>query len=596
MDWFPEFLTINVVGFLLTFATGFIVTVVVLMRHLDRLRVWIFGIVAHLLAFGVLLLQPSLPLPLFVLLFNGLQIFALCAYIATTLFLLGGDIRRPLFIAIQAVIVGFAVILSFITPDRWIRVVLMSVAFAGLLVYGVILILKGARAAKIRNGPIILISMFVIGSFLYLLRAFVYLLPPHPWGLGDIETESLMTLAGIVLYTSINYALLVILMARVERELTGKVIELGDSRNTLQILYDAFSETAGSVDLDELLPRILDILQRNLHVDVTIIYIKDGKSDDLQLVAQRGLSAEALDAVIHHERGSILSEQASLQGTTAHRRIEEYPEGRLKDALKGLGLASFAAFPIIDRGQSLGSLGVAFKDETALDEARSSLFETMARQLGSIVRAAMLHAELERANARLDILASTDALTHLPNRRTALRVLEREISRAKRLGSKISVIMCDIDHFKLFNDRHGHDCGDYVLVQTATLIADSLRSTDLASRWGGEEFLLILGNADPEGVVGLAERIRKRVQAAVMEYEGLRLSVTITLGVAINSPDLGGDAVIAKADEALYEGKRLGRNRVGVAVDRDLSSLEIGKGFRSPQGEEEPLDLLPGED
>ena len=596
MDWFPEFLTINVVGFLLTFATGFIVTVVVLMRHLDRLRVWIFGIVAHLLAFGVLLLQPSLPLPLFVLLFNGLQIFALCAYIATTLFLLGGDIRRPLFIAIQAVIVGFAVILSFITPDRWIRVVLMSVAFAGLLVYGVILILKGARAAKIRNGPIILISMFVIGSFLYLLRAFVYLLPPHPWGLGDIETESLMTLAGIVLYTSINYALLVILMARVERELTGKVIELGDSRNTLQILYDAFSETAGSVDLDELLPRILDILQRNLHVDVTIIYIKDGKSDDLQLVAQRGLSAEALDAVIHHERGSILSEQASLQGTTAHRRIEEYPEGRLKDALKGLGLASFAAFPIIDRGQSLGSLGVAFKDETALDEARSSLFETMARQLGSIVRAAMLHAELERANARLDILASTDALTHLPNRRTALRVLEREISRAKRLGSKISVIMCDIDHFKLFNDRHGHDCGDYVLVQTATLIADSLRSTDLASRWGGEEFLLILGNADPEGVVGLAERIRKRVQAAVMEYEGLRLSVTITLGVAISSPDLGGDAVIAKADEALYEGKRLGRNRVGVAVDRDLSSLEIGKGFRSPQGEEEPLDLLPGED
>ncbi len=596
MDWFPEFLTINVVGFLLTFATGFIVTVVVLMRHLDRLRVWIFGIVAHLLAFGVLLLQPSLPLPLFVLLFNGLQIFALCAYIATTLFLLGGDIRRPLFIAIQAVIVGFAVILSFITPDRWIRVVLMSVAFAGLLVYGVILILKGARAAKIRNGPIILISMFVIGSFLYLLRAFVYLFPPHPWGLGDIETESLMTLAGIVLYTSINYALLVILMARVERELTGKVIELGDSRNTLQILYDAFSETAGSVDLDELLPRILDILQRNLHVDVTIIYIKDGKSDDLQLVAQRGLSAEALDAVIHHERGSILSEQASLQGTTAHRRIEEYPEGRLKDALKALGLASFAAFPIIDRGQSLGSLGVAFKDGTALDEARSSLFETMARQLGSIVRAAMLHAELERANARLDILASTDALTHLPNRRTALRVLEREISRAKRLGSKISVIMCDIDHFKLFNDRHGHDCGDYVLVQTATLIADSLRSTDLASRWGGEEFLLILGNADPEGVVGLAERIRKRVQAAVMEYEGLRLSVTITLGVAISSPDLGGDAVIAKADEALYEGKRLGRNRVGVAVDRDLSSLEIGKGFRSPQGEEEPLDLLPGED
>jgi diguanylate cyclase (GGDEF)-like protein len=239
---------------------------------------------------------------------------------------------------------------------------------------------------------------------------------------------------------------------------------------------------------------------------------------------------------------------------------------------------------------------VSFRDEAALDEVRNSLFETMGRQLGSVVRAAILHAELERANARLDILASTDALTHLPNRRTALRVLEREIARAKRSGGKIAVIMCDIDHFKLFNDRHGHDCGDYVLVRTANLIAESLRATDLASRWGGEEFLLILGSADPEGVIGLAERIRKRIQSAVMEYEGLRLSVTITLGVAICSPELGGDAAIAKADEALYEGKRLGRNRVGVSLERDLPSLDSASELEAVKDDEEHLELLHGED
>lgn len=596
MSWHSEFAILNIVGGLTSASLGFVVAIVVLRRDLGRLRMWILGNVAYSLAFGVLLLQPFVALPIFVALYNTLLIFALCALISASLDLVSGDVPTGPFVAVIVGTAGILVLMSLVLPERWPRVVFMSLILAIVFGYGSFSVARGARAARIRNGPGILAAMFGMGGLMFFARAIIYGFKPHPWGLPDLEADSFIAIAMLLLFISANFALLVILMARVERELTDKVIELGDSRNNLQLLYDAFSETAGSVDLDELLPKMLDILQRNLHVDVSIIYLKDTKSGELTLVAQRGLSPEALDALLHREMVTILSEQTFQDGTAAHRLLSQYPEGRLKESLGALGLAIFAAFPIVDRGESLGTLGVAFRDEAALDEARNSLFETMGRQLGSVVRAAILHAELERANARLDILASTDALTHLPNRRTALRVLEREIARAKRSGGKIAVIMCDIDHFKLFNDRHGHDCGDYVLVRTATLIAESLRATDLASRWGGEEFLLILGSADPEGVIGLAERIRKRIQSAVMDYEGLRLSVTITLGVAICSPELGGDAAIAKADEALYEGKRLGRNRVGVSLERELPVLELPGEIEAVKDDDEPLELLHGED
>ncbi len=596
MSWHSEFEILNFIGGLTSALLGFIVAIVVLRRDLDRLRIWIWGNVAYLLSFGMLFLQPFIVLPLFVALYNALLIFGLCAFISASLNLIGGDVPTTPFILVTLGATGVLVLLSLVSPERWPRVVFMSLVLSAVFAYGAFTAVRSARTARIRNGPGIIISMYAAGSSIFLARAIGYALVPHPLGMSDLEADSLITIAMLLLFTSGNFALLVILMARVERELTGKVIELGESRNNLQLLYDAFSETAGSVDLDELLPKMLDILERNLHVDVSIIYLKDEKSGELVLVAQRGLSPEALEALLHREKGTILSEQTFQDGTSARRLLSQYPDGRLKESLGALGLSIFAAFPITDRGESLGTLGVSFRDEAALDEARNSLFETMGRQLGSVVRAAILHAELERANARLDILASTDALTHLPNRRTALRVLEREIARAKRSGGKIAVIMCDIDHFKLFNDKHGHDCGDYVLVRTATLIAESLRATDLASRWGGEEFLLILGSADPEGVIGLAERIRKRIQSAVMDYEGLRLSVTITLGVAICSPESGGDAAIAKADEALYEGKRLGRNRVGVSLERELTASSREAPPETGKGDEESLELLHGED
>jgi len=595
---FLDYSSFLAVGSLSTLTMGFLVGAVVLRRRLYRLNTWFFANLAIFFGFLTLLFRDLLPGPVSIALLNGLGLYSLGSFVATSESLLGGEPRVPVLLASEGATVVAVVVLSFVSPERWPRVVVISGFVAVLSCYAALSIVEKSRRAKIRNGPGTLSLMFGIGAFFFLFRALAYAVSrsESPLGIPAASMGAVTDVVIVVLFTSFDFALLVILMARVEREVTGKVLELGESRNNLQILYDAFAETAGSIDFEELIPRLLDLLNKRMHVDAAVLHLLDTHGGELVLAAQRGLSPEALEALVDRQQGTILSERAFEEARAVVRPVSEFPEGALKEALGSLGISVFAGFPIIDRGETLGSLGVAFKDAANLDEARTVLFETMARQLGAVVRAATLHAELERANARLDILASTDTLTHLSNRRTALRVIEREIARSKRLGTKIAVLMCDIDHFKLFNDRHGHDCGDYVLLRTATLIAESLRSTDLASRWGGEEFLVILGNADPDGVLALAERVRRNVESAVWDYSGQRLSVTITLGVSICPPEAGADAIIAKADDALYEGKNQGRNRVAVHRCEDEPAGTVDSAFQASGPSDEPLELLPSVD
>ena len=528
---------------------------------------------------------------------NALALYALGAFVSTSEVLLEGRSRKAYLILFEATVVLALVLMSLLLPERWPRVVLVSIAASAICGYASLSIRAKAKREGFRNGPGILSFMFGVGAVAYLGRALLF--ATHGFALvhlGQLDAEAVADLVDVILFPAFNLSILAILMARVEREVTGKVLELGESRKNLQMLYEAFAETAGSVDLEELLPSILDILHKSLQVDAAVLYLYDQQSRDLLLVAQRGLDSAALDGLLGRQKGTLVVEQSFESGRAMSKLLEGFPEGQLRDSLRALGLSVFAGVPIVARGETLGALGVSFKDAEALDEGKMNLLETLARQLGSVIRAASLHAELERANARLDILASTDSLTHLANRRTALRVIEREIARATRLHGKMAVIMCDLDHFKDFNDRYGHDCGDYVLSRTATIIAESLRSTDLAARWGGEEFLIILGSADPEGVGALAERIRRNVESASWEYSGRRLSVTITLGVSICPPEVGADISISRADEALYEGKRQGRNRVGIHQCEDLPPSILESYSRNRRTGDDSLETLPQAD
>ncbi|MBN1426271.1 diguanylate cyclase [Candidatus Fermentibacteria bacterium] len=161
-------------------------------------------------------------------------------------------------------------------------------------------------------------------------------------------------------------------------------------------------------------------------------------------------------------------------------------------------------------------------------------------------------------------LATHDPLTGMLNRRAILDRLVEELSRAARQGSTLAVGMCDIDHFKVVNDTHGHQTGDDVLQGLARVMAASLRGYDRAGRFGGEEFLVVAPMEAREDPVPVFERLRGQVAESRIPTRSGPMSVTVSIGVVIHRGDATTDTLLTAADAALYEAKRLGRNRVAL--------------------------------
>jgi diguanylate cyclase (GGDEF)-like protein len=170
---------------------------------------------------------------------------------------------------------------------------------------------------------------------------------------------------------------------------------------------------------------------------------------------------------------------------------------------------------------------------------------------------------LVKTNKELHKLSITDGLTGLLNRKHILELLDREISRSRRYGHPVSVLMLDIDHFKNVNDTYGHQTGDAVMRRLADCLCETVRENDLVGRYGGEEFLILLPDSNARNSAQTAQRIRKMVQDLEIETSNENVSVTVSIGVS-SYPQYGQDAnaVICAADAALYQAKSSGRNQV----------------------------------
>ena len=182
--------------------------------------------------------------------------------------------------------------------------------------------------------------------------------------------------------------------------------------------------------------------------------------------------------------------------------------------------------------------------------------------LGRVAEASHRREFVLELEARRD--ARTDALTGLDNRRAMEERGPIELKRAQRSGAPVSVILCDVDHFKSINDRYGHVGGDTVLRTVATNLRGALRETDVLGRWGGEEFMAVLVDTDSLVARHVAERMRAAI--ARTTFDGLPEGTTISLGVAtqhtVASPASAWDSIVKEADMLLYQAKKEGRNRV----------------------------------
>jgi diguanylate cyclase (GGDEF)-like protein len=174
-------------------------------------------------------------------------------------------------------------------------------------------------------------------------------------------------------------------------------------------------------------------------------------------------------------------------------------------------------------------------------------------------------------NARLHRIveqqAVVDGLTGLANRRHADEMLARELARSARFGGPVGLILADVDDFKAINDEYGHPIGDAVLREIAGALLGTVREIDVAARWGGEEFAVVLPGTDAQGAAHAAERIRDALtRRDMIAPDGARLRVTASFGVTSSSPGTTSEELVAAADEALYRAKRSGKDRVDTGA------------------------------
>jgi diguanylate cyclase (GGDEF)-like protein len=219
------------------------------------------------------------------------------------------------------------------------------------------------------------------------------------------------------------------------------------------------------------------------------------------------------------------------------------------------GMESLLVLPLMSRDEAVGSFAVAARRPRAFGKDKREMLTVIASHVAVKLTNAQLYGRMEE-------MATTDGLTGLVNHRTFQERFAEMLARAERTGGKHALLLTDIDHFKKVNDTYGHPTGDVVLRGVAHVVRECVRKIDLAARYGGEEFAIVLEGTDLAGARQLAERIRGEVQKQVFQSSKGPFNCTLSLGIAVY-PDDGrdGKAIIANADQALYQAKHNGRNR-----------------------------------
>ncbi|MEG0008148.1 MAG: sensor domain-containing diguanylate cyclase [Aeromonas sp.] len=253
--------------------------------------------------------------------------------------------------------------------------------------------------------------------------------------------------------------------------------------------------------------------------------------------------------------------------------LAEHPRSLSTRLVLREGVRSSLTCPLQVDGKGIGFLFFSSASKHTYQKLHQEVFVYLARLVSSIIEKAQLYrqvhelnAQLEAALAELKERSCRDALTGALNRGAIMEHFEQQMQLAKRRGEPLCLIMLDLDHFKQINDTHGHPAGDHVLQQLVQALTAELRESDRLGRYGGEEFILLLGESDLVEGARVAERLRARVAAMGIVLEGQGVPVTISLGVSGVLP-MGAAypacaELLAQADRALYQAKRTGRNRV----------------------------------
>lgn len=326
---------------------------------------------------------------------------------------------------------------------------------------------------------------------------------------------------------------------------------------TLSMIQETSKLVASSLDLETISQTVVKKLKETFHYShVSIYFLKD---DFLNLAAQVGYPEEMVIRNIHISQG--------VSGRAIRTKSIQFIEDTSKDDsfLKAdRNLSSEICVPLMKEDRVLGTLNIESSRDSGLTQKDVDLLSAIAGPIAISVDNARLHAELKA-------VATTDAVTGLSNRHLFEQAILAEVERAERNGAQLSLIIFDIDNFKEYNDTWGHPAGDARLKAMANIIRGTLRKYDIAARYGGDEFAIILADCDQQKALAYAERLRHGMlqDAGDVPNNGEAVAgYTLSMGIATYPLDAlqPGELVIA-ADHAALRAKQQGRNRIKLAGD-----------------------------
>lgn len=350
-----------------------------------------------------------------------------------------------------------------------------------------------------------------------------------------------------------------------EDQLRLSQLELRQHNKEMQLINELNSYLQVCRSLEETYPIIAHYARKIFADDSGALYLFDEGHNLVDVVATWGDDSLFVRAEIAPDDCWALR-QGRLHA------VDSEAEAIVCNHLKGPTGHGYVCAPAVAQGEMIGVLCVVFDAADAgaapnggdvlrrSDESRIRLVSMAADNLAMALVSLKLREALRRQSVR-------DPLTRLFNRRYLEETMTRELSTCRRGERQLGVVMLDIDHFKEYNDSHGHDAGDFVLVEIAEIVRGKLRSMDIPCRYGGEELVLVMPGASKEIATARAEAVRQAVEQHAFLYKGKPLArVTASLGVAAHPADGNSAAELLKAaDSALYLAKNSGRNRVVVA-------------------------------
>jgi two-component system, cell cycle response regulator len=350
----------------------------------------------------------------------------------------------------------------------------------------------------------------------------------------------------------------------IEREAIKELkTESNEELLRLESFIITMSDTARQISsvlrTDELLRVILRKTVDLLGSHKCAIFKIDEQTKDLQCIDSIGYTKEEIDALgLKADENSGLIGYAAAKGVFASRKtlMQDYTKRHIIDADK---LNAIFCQPMVHNLKTLAAICIGSVSADLTHEQAMRLLSTLAN-FGAV---ALTNTELVD---RIREQSVRDSLTWLYNHQYFQTHMNNILTAAKREKESLGFIIMDIDHFKKFNDTYGHQAVDFVLKKVAQVLTSELRGGDIVARYGGEEFVAILPNRDLKGAYNIADRIRSVFERTPFKYEGHDLKITISAGVSAYTPsvddDITKELLIKYADNALYQAKEQGRNRV----------------------------------